>query len=118
MKPLTEELRGLCPRVVTPKCEPGDGICIPCRAADALDSLREHIAASDRKIERVLTIDFAEELAHHAWDAVYFESETFAGVSGTRYFMDYAQAGAEIQATLRAALLEPSETHKDGETND
>jgi hypothetical protein len=36
-------LRTLCPRVVTPKCERGDGVCIPCNAADDISFLLAEI---------------------------------------------------------------------------
>ena len=47
----TKALRGLCPATVLPHCKPlvprheglvtSDGVCIPCQAADLLDSVQE-----------------------------------------------------------------------------
>jgi hypothetical protein len=55
---IQEQLRSLCPRVVTPRCNPGDAVCIPCEGADRIDALEAVVAA----LREVYTLGSAAEL--------------------------------------------------------
>jgi len=50
---LITQLRGLCPAVMLPKCKPGEGVCIPCRAADRLEWLQ---AEQSELCHRIMSI--------------------------------------------------------------